>query len=107
VVQRNRDAHAVVRAQTEGATDEIAIVQNVEMTERGALRRARGAARKLDVAGIGGLELIGQLLQAREILRPAESRDLIKVETAVGPFAPESDHAAQLRHPCRSQLVRI
>src|SRR3954452_4291852 len=94
VIQRHGNAHPVVLSQLEGPSDEVAIVQEVEVTQRGALRRAGRAARKLDVAGIVRLDAGGQLLQAPEILGLSQIKNVVEVVAAGTGLCPQKDDAA-------------
>ena len=63
MIERHRDADAVVLGQPHGAADEIAVVEDVVVGQRHALRRARGAAGELDVDRIVELQRFGQFRQ--------------------------------------------
>jgi hypothetical protein len=63
VIQRYGDADAVLRGEPHALSDEEAVVHNVEMRQRRALRRTRRAARELDVEHLVRVQL---LLDRRE-----------------------------------------
>jgi hypothetical protein len=49
VIERHGNADAVLLGQAHRAADEIAVVEDVVMRQRHALRRSRGAAGELDI----------------------------------------------------------
>ena len=57
VVERHRDAHRVLLAVSEQLAREVAVVEDVVVAERRALREAGGAARVLDVDRVVEVEL--------------------------------------------------
>ena len=56
VVERHWDTEAVCRRQANGFADKASVVQDIAMGERGAFRKARGAAGELDVHRVGTLQ---------------------------------------------------
>ena len=60
VIERNRNADAVLLGQPHRAADEIAVVEDVVMRQRDALGRSGGAAGELDVDGIVELQASSQ-----------------------------------------------
>ena len=71
VVERYGDADPVLRGVAAGLADEEAVVENVVVSERGALRKPGRAACVLNVDGIVELESRGQrnvLIARRELL---------------------------------------
>jgi hypothetical protein len=71
MVERDRDADAILRGIAAGLADEEAVVENVVVSERGALRKPGRAACVLDVDGIIELQPGGQrnvVLARREVI---------------------------------------
>ena len=58
VIERHRDAHPVLLGQRHRAADEVAVVEDVVVRQRHALRRAGGAAGELDVDRIVELQAV-------------------------------------------------
>ena len=52
VVQRHRDHQAVLRRKAQAFTDHVAVIEDVVVTERGALGKTGGARGVLDVHGL-------------------------------------------------------
>ena len=57
VIERHGDAQPVVRRELQPLADEVAVVQDVVVAERGALGKARRARGELDVDGVVELQL--------------------------------------------------
>ena len=106
MIQRHRNADAVLFGQAHGAADEIAVVENIVMRQRDALGRAGGAAGELDIDGIVELQRSGQFRQRLAVPRAAHPRDVLERDRA-GRWRPaDLDHRAQLRQPRRLQFAR-
>ena len=106
MIQRHRNADAVLFGQAHGAADEIAVVENIVVRQRHALGRARGAAGELDIDGIVELQRFGQFRQRLAMPRAAHPRHVLECDRA-GRWRPaDLDHRAQLRQPRRVQFAR-
>ena len=71
MVERHRNAHLVALGEAHRLAEEIAVVQDVVVRQRGALRRAGGARGELDVDRIVELQLRGQFRQTLPLGRAA------------------------------------
>jgi hypothetical protein len=104
VVERHRDADAILFGQAHGAAGEIAIVEDVVVGQRHTLRRSRGAAGELDVDGIVELQGCAEHSELLAMLCAAHARDFLKGNRAGCLRAADLDHDAQGRQPRRLQL---
>src|SRR4051812_23703115 len=97
MIERHRNADAVLFGEAHGAADEIAVVENVVMGQRHALGRSRRSAGELDVDGIvelqGGTER-GELLAVQG---SAHDGGLLERNRARTGGAADLDHDAQGR----------
>src|SRR5574337_62687 len=109
VVQRHRNAEPVRRREAHAFADEEAVVQDVAVRQRRALREARGAAGELDVDRVGGLQgllhlghaRVGRVAAGQQIREALQAGLLLALAGHVDP-----DHAAQMRQPRRRELAR-
>ncbi len=106
MIERHRNADAVGLGEAHRAADEIAVVEDVVVRQRDALRRSRGAAGELDVDGIVELQGLGQCGEFVAVARAAHAGDLFERDGAGCGRAADLDHRAQLRQPRRMQFAR-
>ena len=106
VIERHRDAHPVVLGQRHGAADEIAVVENVVVRQRHALRRAGGAAGELDVDRIVELQALRQRGQHLAMAVAPHARHLLEGDRAGLLRSADLDDGAQLRQLWRLQFAR-
>ncbi|MCY1536119.1 hypothetical protein D9M68_715620 [compost metagenome] len=107
VVQRHRDHQAVLLGQPHALSDHVAVVEDVVVTEGGALGEAGGAGGVLDVDGVVELQAglaLGQRFDAH----------LSRLALQGGPgqesgrrIGRQADHAAQLRQALAVQAARF
>ena len=74
MIERHRNAQPVARGQRHRLGAGARIVDDVEMGERRALRRAGGAGGELDIDGIVGVERGGQPVEAGAMRRPGDAQ---------------------------------
>ena len=107
MIERHGNADAVLLRQPHRAADEIAVVEDVVMRQRHALRRARGAAGELDIDRVVELQRRSQLGKLLAVPRAAHFRHVLEGEGARTFGAADLDHRAQLRQPRRLQFARL
>ena len=107
VIERNRNADAVVFGQAHRAADEITVVEDVMMRQRDALGRSGGAAGKLNIDRIVELQCLGERRQRIPVPCAAQRRHLFERNRAGKSRAADLDHGAQLRQPRRVQIARL
>ena len=106
VIERHRNADAVVFRQPHRAADEIAVVEDVVVRQRHALRRARGAAGELNIDRIVELQRRSELRKLLAVPRAAHTCDVLEGDGARTFGAADLDHRAQLRQPRRLEFAR-
>ena len=105
MIERHRNADAVLLGQAHRAADEIAVVEDVVMRQRHALRRSRGAAGELDIHRIVELQKFAELGKLLAVPRAPHLRHILEGDGAGRLRAADLDHRAQLRQPRRLQLA--
>ncbi len=105
MVERYRNAQPVLLGKVHGLPDEIAIVDDIEVGERGALGHAGGAARELDVDRIIRLQEVGKALELRLLTRPTQGWNVAEpVHAGLGRFV-ERDQGFQVWQRGRGQVT--
>ncbi len=107
MIERHGNADAVLFGQPHRAADEIAVVENVVMRQRHALRRSGGAAGELDVDRIVELQRLAKLGKLLAVPRAAHLRHILEGDGAGRFGAADLDHRAQLRQPRRLQFAGL
>ena len=107
MIERHRDADAVLLGEPHGAADEIAVVEDVVMGQRHALRRARGAAGELDIDGVVELQDLAEGCDLLAMPRAADASDFVERNRAGAKRPADLNHRAQLREFRRAQLARL
>ncbi len=105
VVQRHRNAQPVGAGQAHRLADEEAVVQDIAVRQRRALREAGGAAGELDVDRVVGVERGGDLRQPR-ILRIAAGDEIVEAQHAGHLLLAQMDHGFQVRQARRNECAR-
>ena len=106
VVQGHGNAQAVAFRQAHGYTDEKAVVQDIVVRQGGALRRARGAGRELNVDGVVKLQGSADVCQVRQVGVRDAFHHRIEVMHAWRGGRAQADDVAQLRQAGRLQGAR-
>ena len=99
VIERHRHADAVVVGVSQHLADEEAVVQDVVMRERGALREAGRAGRVLDVDRIVELKQRFARCQIGRRARSAVSMNSVQAMAPGGASAPKTITCLQRRQP--------
>ena len=86
--------------------DEVAVVQDVVVGERRALRQAGGAGGELDVDRIVELQLCRQLRQLFAVPVAAHAEHVVEAEEARRLIAADADQRLQRGQPLRLELAR-
>ena len=110
MIERNRNADAVLLGQAHRAADEIAVVEDVVMRQRDALGRSGGAAGELDVDGIVELQGLGQRGERVAVARAAHARRPPRTRSCPATAGPPIWITARncgSRAACRSPGVRF
>ncbi|GCC46801.1 hypothetical protein chiPu_0030737, partial [Chiloscyllium punctatum] len=107
MIERHRDADAILLGQAHGAAGEVAVVEDVVVGQRHALGRAGGAAGELDVDGVVELQARAERDKLLAVAFPAHLRDLLERNRARRRRSADLDHGAQLRQPRRAQLAGL
>ena len=105
MIKRNRNADAVALGQAHRAADEIAVVEDIVVRQRDALRRSGRAAGELDVDRVVELQGLGQGLERVAMARAAHARHLLEGDRARRKRTADLDHRAQLRQARRVQIA--
>ena len=104
MIERHRDADPVVGRKPHRPTDEIAVVEDVAVGQRHALRRPRGSAGELDVGRVVGRDRKPEVRHARHLGRTREAGDGHRTRwSRPSRGGAEQDHAAQRREPGRRE----
>jgi len=80
VVIRHRNAQPVVRRQAHRPADEIAVVDDVVMSQRGALRRPGGAGGELDVDRVVELQRRAEGGERPALVLGGRPGDVVEIE---------------------------
>ena len=107
VIERHRNADAVVLGQAHRAADEIAVVEDVVVGQRHALGRAGGAAGELDIDGIVELQRLAERRELLAMPRAAHAGDVVEGDRAGAERSADLDHRAQVRQLCRVQFAGL
>ncbi len=102
MIQRYRDAQPVALGQAHAGAHDPAVVQDVEVRQRGALGIAGGAAGELDVDRVAGAQLCGHAVDARYVRGGDGGADRGEIEHPRCNRVAHADHGLQVR-----QLVRV
>src|SRR5579859_4144192 len=106
MIERHRNAQPLAGLQAYGFADEVAVVEDVMVRERSALRKTCRTAGELDVDGL--VELQGRLDLRKALLvggRPGAQR-LVKRQTTGMLAVPQCDHQTQRRRSCCVKRAR-
>ena len=106
VVERHGHAQAVVLRETHALADDLAVVEDVAVRQRRALGIAGGAAGELDVDRVGGAQLSGDALDARDVGRAHRAANRREIEHAGRLLLAHADHGPQVRQPVCIELSR-
>ena len=102
MIERHGNADAVLGSQMQRTAGEIAVVEDVVVAERDALRRAGGARSELDVGGIVELDLVAHRGERRALGRARKTRHILEGDRAGRGFADLHDDS-QVRQLRRFQ----
>ena len=86
VIQRHRDAHLVLLGVGHRLAEEVAVVEDVVVRERGTLRQPGGAGGELDVDRLVELQNAGQFRQARLLRGAAQSCTRCRTGSRPAPY---------------------
>ncbi len=96
VVEGNRHADPVSRPQSLGPTDEPAVVQDIAVRQRGALRRSCRPAGELDIDRVTTVERGADLADPIDLRRRPRRRQIIERDPALTRRAADPDPVFQL-----------
>jgi hypothetical protein len=106
VIERHRNAQPVGRSQLHRFADEIAIVQDVVMRQRGTLGRTCCPGGELDVDRIIELQSLAAGLQRGALVGAGSKQQIIEVESALGFLCAQAHHHFELRQLRRPEISR-
>ena len=106
VVKRHRNAQPVLFREPDRLGHIKAVVQDVLVRERGALRKTGGTRGELDIDRVVELQAAHQFGQLCLLRRPAARADVIKVQHARCARHTQPDHAAQMGQRLGLQCTR-
>ena len=107
VIERHRNAQAVILGQCHGAGDEAGIVDDIGVGEGGALGRAGGAGGELDVDRLVGIELAREIIEPQAMRRAADRHDVIEIQHALGLLRAHADHGLEPRQARAVEAARL
>ena len=107
VIERHRNAQAIVLGEAHRRSDEKAVVDDVVVGERGALGCAGGARGELDIHRIVEIELAFHGTHLRHAVVIRTRRQLAPASRAGRCFRIQQDHFAQRRQPFRLQCAHL
>ena len=87
--------------------DEVGVVHDVVVGERGRLGTTRRAARELDVDGLVELQHARHATELRASGVAREQRDLVEAHEPGARFLTQTHHPAQMRRPRRVQATGL
>jgi hypothetical protein len=106
VIKRHRDAYFIPIGQALRLADEIAIVEEVVVGERSALRRSGRTTGELDVDRVVELQLRLQLGQHLAVPVAAHAEHVIEAEIARRLATTDADEGREQRHVLGAYLPR-
>ena len=107
VIIGHRDAEPVVRRQPHRLADEIAVVDDVVVRQRRALRRARGAGGELDVDRVVELQRRAEVGERLPLIVAGGTGDVVEIQHAGRLLGPETNDGLELGQTVRPQLPRF
>jgi hypothetical protein len=105
VIQRHRDAQAIVLREAHGHAAEVAVVEDVVVSEGRALRRTGRARGELDVDRIVALQLLAERLQLVELVATRRLQQLREIDHARRDVIAEADDQFERGHLPGAQLA--
>ncbi len=97
VIERHRDAEAILGREPHRLADEEAVVEDVVMRQRRAFGKAGGARGELDIDRLVELQLRPELGDALRLLLGAARQNFREAERAGMPAVAEQHHRTQRR----------
>ena len=107
VIIGHRDAQPVVRREPHRLADEIAVVDDVVVRQRRALRRARCAGGELDVDWVVELQRSAEVGERLTLIVAGGTGDVVEIQHAGRLLGPETNDGLEPGQAVRPQLPRF